>query len=270
MDGNIKLQLGLIWTLIRHYQIRSTGKVYSTKQAMLNWVNTLIPEHNVTNFSSDWNSGLALCALVDRIQPGLCPHHATLKPSNSLENCTLGMQLATDSLDIPQIIKPEVLNNQNVDETIVMTYLSMFCKPSMNQLLGWVKSKIPHQNVTNFKTDWNNGINLAAFIDAISPGLFPNWSSLDPHNALDNLTRAMNIAEQKLGVKPVLKPHEMADPNVDDLNVVTYISRFQYAQARSIPLPKECTASGPGLSKAFVGREVTFQVDALLNESTGN
>ena len=279
MDGNIKLQLGLIWTLIRHYQIRSTGKVYSTKQAMLNWVNTLIPEHNVTNFSSDWNSGLALCALVDRIQPGLCPHHATLKPSNSLENCTLGMQLATDSLDIPQIIKPEVLNNQNVDETIVMTYLSMFCKPSMNQLLGWVKSKIPHQHVTNFKTDWNNGINLAAFIDAISPGLFPNWSSLDPHNALDNLTRAMNIAEQKLGVEPVLKPDEMADPNVDDLNVVTYISRFQNAQA--IPLPEKCTASGPGLSKAFVGREATFRVDAtragigglyieMVSESSGS
>jgi filamin len=259
-DGNVKLELGLIWTLIRHYQIRSSGKVFSTKEAMLKWVNTLIPEHKITNFTTDWNNGLALCALVNRIQPGLIPHHETLKPENGLENCTLGMQVASEGLDIAYIVKAEHLNNPAVDELIVMTYISLFCRPSFKLILEWVRSKIPHQNVTNFKTDWNDGINLAALIEAISPGLFPSWSSLDPHNALENLKQGMDVAEQKLGVEPVLKPNEMADPNVDELNVVTYISRFQNIKA--IPLPERCVASGAGLTKAFVRRKTTFQVDS--------
>ena len=260
MDGNVKLILGLLWTLIRHYQIRSTGKGLSTKQAMLNWLNTLIPELKVANFSTDWNNGLALCALVDRIKPGLCPHHATLKPSNGLENCELGMELAKEGLDIPMIIKPMHLSHPDVDEMSVMTYISYFCNPAIKQLLEWIKSKIPYQNISNFKTDWNNGINLAALIEAVSPGLFPDWSTLDPHDALNNLTRAMDLAEQQLGVEPVLKPDEMADPSVDELNVVTYLSRFKNAKA--VPLPSKCVATGPGLTKAFVGKEATFQIDS--------
>lgn len=227
---------------------------------MLSWVNTLIPERKVANFTTDWNNGLALCSLVDRIQPGLCPQHGTLKPSNGLENCQLGMGLAADHLDIPQIIKPEHLNHPEVDEMSVMTYISYFCKPSITKLLAWVQSKIPHQNVTNFKTDWNNGITLAALIEAISPGLFPNWSSLDPHDSLGNLTKGIDIAEKELGVEPVLKADAMADPSVDELNVVTYITRF--LNAKAVPLPNNCVASGPGLSKGFVKKEAIFQVDA--------
>ena len=267
IDGNWKLSLGLLWTLVRHYQIRSSGKGLSTKEALLSWVNALIPEKNVTNFTSDWNDGIALCSLIDRIEPGLCPQHASLRPLDGLENCTLGMEIAQKSLDIPQIMEPARLNHPSVDEMSVMTYVSYFCAPVIKKLLAWVQSKIPQQNVSNFKTDWNNGINLAALLDAVCPGLFPDWSSLDPNDSVGNLTKAMDLAQDQLEVVPVLKPKEMADPSVDELNVVTYISRF--LNTKAIPFPDQCSAFGPGLTKAIIGKETAFQVDGT-RAGTGN
>ena len=259
MEGNKKLMLGLIWTLIRRYQIRSSGKKVSTKQAMLQWLETLIPEKHITNFSSNWNDGTALCTLVDRLRPGLCANHSVLNPENGLENCRLGMTLASNELGVPQILKPEHLNNPKMDEMSVMTYLSYFCKPHITDLLAWVQSKIPHQNVTNFVSDWNTGVNLAALLEAISPGLFPDWNQLDPHDAIGNLEKAMTAAEE-LGVARVLQPADFAAPDVDEINIVTYISRIQ--KCKPMSLPDRCTASGQGIVKAFVGREVHFEVNA--------
>ena len=258
-NGNLKLILGLIWTLIRHFQIRSTGKDISTKSALLAWVNTQIPDQHITNFTTNWNSGIALCALVDRIQPGLCPHYATLNVSKGENNCQLGMDIAEEKLNIPTLMEASDLNNKDVDELSVMTYVSYFFKPANNRLMKWIQSKIPDRKVTNFKTDWNNGVNLACLVDSIAQGVFPDCRSLDPHSSLENLVKAMKLAEDHLGVKPVIKPSQIADPNVDELNVVTYLSRFQYA--KPIPQPHEITCSGHGLQKAFVGRPAFFQAD---------
>ena len=258
-SGNLKLVLGLIWTLIRHFQIRSTGKDISTKNALLAWINTQIPDQKVTNFTTDWNDGIALCALVDRIQPGLCPQYATLRPADGLDNCQLGMDIADEKLNIPKLLEAVDLSHRDVDELSVMTYVSYFCKPANDQLMHWIQSKIPQQNVTNFKTDWNNGINLACLLDSLVPGSFPDCQDLDPHESLQNLVRAIKLAEDHLGVKPVIKASQLADPNVDELNVATYLSRFQYAKA--LPQPQEITCTGHGLRKAFVGRPAFFQVD---------
>ena len=251
--------MGLIWTLIRHFQIRSTGKDISTKNALLAWINTQIPDHKVANFTTDWNDGIALCALVDRIQPGLCPHYATLRPADGPDNCQLGMDIAEEKLDIPKLLEAVDLSNRDVDELSVMTYVSYFCKPANEQLMHWIRSKIPGKTVGNFKTDWNNGINLACLVNALVPGSFPDCRELDPHESLQNLVRGMKLAEEHLGVKPVIKPSQLADPKVDELNVVTYLSRFQYAKA--VPLPQEIACNGHGLRKAFIGRPTFFQVD---------
>ena len=213
----------------------------------------------MTNFTTDWNDGIALCALVDRIQPGLCPHYATLGRADGLDNCLLGMELAEDKLKIPRLLEAADFSNRDVDELSVMTYVSYFCKPANEQLMRWIQSRIPQQNITNFKTDWNNGINLACLLDSIVPGIFPDCRDLDPHDSLQNLVRAMKLAEEHLAVKPVIKSSQLADPKVDELNVATYLSRFQYAKA--LPQPQEVTCSGHGLHKAFVGRPAFFQAD---------
>ena len=55
------------------------------------------------NFTTDWNDGTLIAALVDAIAPGLCPEHVTMEPQNALENASLAMKLAEDWLGVPQV-----------------------------------------------------------------------------------------------------------------------------------------------------------------------
>lgn len=79
VDGNLKLILGLIWTLILHYSISmpmwdeeedEEVKQKTPKQRLLGWIQNKLPQLPVTNFSRDWQSGKALGALVDSCAPG--------------------------------------------------------------------------------------------------------------------------------------------------------------------------------------------------------
>lgn len=88
VDGNLKLILGLVWTLIQHYSIStpvwedeandSVSKL-TPEMRLLGWIQNKVPELPITNFSQDWQDGKALGALVDGLAPGtpsfsLTPH----------------------------------------------------------------------------------------------------------------------------------------------------------------------------------------------------
>ena len=55
------------------------------------------------NFTSDWNDGIAVAALVDACAPGLCPEADSMDPNNALQNATYAMTLADIWLGIPQV-----------------------------------------------------------------------------------------------------------------------------------------------------------------------
>ena len=61
-----------------------------------------------------------------------------------------------------------------------------------------------HSNITNFTTDWNNGLLLSALIDKLHPGLIPDLSSLDSNNGIENTQRALKNAEIHFDIPQVL------------------------------------------------------------------
>lgn len=74
-NHNLKLILGLVWTLILHYSISKQiwdfpnvelkSNEISAKEKLLTWIRAKLPaELSVTNFTSDWNNGILLGALV--------------------------------------------------------------------------------------------------------------------------------------------------------------------------------------------------------------
>ncbi|CAF0892142.1 unnamed protein product, partial [Didymodactylos carnosus] len=139
VDGKLKLILGLIWTLILHYSIslpmwefeqpdgQNQGRDATPKQKLMNWVQgKLPPELPITNFTSDWNDGRAIGALVDACAPGLYPDWADRDPRNALANAKEAMDLAEQWLGIPQLIQPQEMINPKVDEQSMMTYLSQY------------------------------------------------------------------------------------------------------------------------------------------------
>ena len=79
VDGNLKLILGLIWTLILHYSIsmpmwededEEDARKLTPKQRLLGWIQNKVPQMPINNFHRDWRDGKALGALVDNCAPG--------------------------------------------------------------------------------------------------------------------------------------------------------------------------------------------------------
>ena len=64
-----------------------------------------LTDKKVENFTSDWNDGTTIAALVDSMAPGLCPVYVVMKPETALKNATHAMQLAEDWLGIIQVVK---------------------------------------------------------------------------------------------------------------------------------------------------------------------
>jgi len=125
VDGNLKLILGLIWTLILHYSISmpmwdeddesavELAAQQTPKQRLLTWIQNKIPEMPITNFKSNWQDGLALGALVDNCAPGMCPEWVNWDPANKLENTTHAMNVADDKLGCAQVLTFLSLFNSN-------------------------------------------------------------------------------------------------------------------------------------------------------------
>ena len=65
---------------------------------------------------------------------------------------------------------------------------------------------IPDMDVKNLTKDWNDGIKIAALVDAVAPGLCPEYADMKPENALENASHAMKLAEDWLGVPMVSIP----------------------------------------------------------------
>ncbi|TGZ55158.1 hypothetical protein CRM22_010478 [Opisthorchis felineus] len=136
VDCRSKLILGLIWTLILHYSItiplwegeidHGQGQGPTPKQRLLSWLNNKLVDRPVKNFTTDWNDGTAIGALVDACAPGLCPDWRQWEPKQNLRNAREAMNAAEQWLDVPQLIRPEEMINPRVDEKAMMTYLSQF------------------------------------------------------------------------------------------------------------------------------------------------
>ena len=265
-----------MWALILRYQIAGVGgsddskeskeakkKRLNAKKLLLGYVNAALPGHNVTNFASDWNDGLNLSALVDSCKPGLIPDHASLNPDNALENITKAMDIAERELNVPQVMHPEDLAVEKPDDLSVMTYISGFCRPNSgghHALMDWINNKIPNQPVSNFTSDWVDGLSLGALTDAISEGEFPDGEQMKPDDAYKNCVESMDAAESLLGVKKTVPADEFADGDLDQLTRMTYLTQFRHATPNGNSLASTMKAVGPGITGDSAEKETNFLV----------
>ncbi len=147
------------------------------------------------------------------------------------------------------------------DELSVMTYLGYYCNresPGKNSLLDWIHEKIPHRNVSNFTTDWKDGVALACLADVVSGGQFPDYEDMTPDDPLTNATKSMEFAET-LGVPKTMSPEDFVDPTLDPLPLMTYLLYFKNATPSGDPLAG-ISAAGPGLSGDKAQKETNFVV----------
>lgn len=132
LDGNQKLILGLMWTLIKSFTVAEIDvEGVSGKDGLLLWVNRSLADYktvDVRNFSSSWSDGMAFCALIHRFYPSAIDFDK-LQPSNATENVTLAFKVAEERFKVPQLLNvADVAGHAKPDEKSIMTYVSMLFK----------------------------------------------------------------------------------------------------------------------------------------------
>ncbi|KAK2750413.1 hypothetical protein FQN57_003893 [Myotisia sp. PD_48] len=128
VDGNRKIILGLIWTLILRFTISDISEEGMTaKEGLLLWCQrktACYPGVEVRDFSASWNDGLAFCALLDIHRPDLIDFDS-LDKNDHRGNMQLAFDLATEEIGIPDLLDVEdVCDVAKPDEKSLMTYIA--------------------------------------------------------------------------------------------------------------------------------------------------
>uniref|UniRef100_A0A8C2BDI7 Microtubule actin crosslinking factor 1 n=1 Tax=Cyprinus carpio TaxID=7962 RepID=A0A8C2BDI7_CYPCA len=129
-DGNPKLTLGLIWTIILHFQI---SEIYvsgesgdlTAKEKLLIWSKQATegyPGLRCANFSSSWSNGHLFNALLHRYRPDLIDMEVVAQQSNR-ENLEQAFEIA-ESLGVTRLLDAEDVDVPSPDEKSVITYVS--------------------------------------------------------------------------------------------------------------------------------------------------
>jgi Ca2+-binding EF-hand superfamily protein len=128
VDGNRKIILGLIWTLILRFTISDINEEGMTaKEGLLLWCQrktACYDEVDVRNFTDSWNDGLAFCALLDIHRPDLIDYDA-LDKNDHKGNMQLAFDIANKEIGIPALLDVEdVCDVAKPDERSLMTYIA--------------------------------------------------------------------------------------------------------------------------------------------------
>ncbi|XP_069036320.1 spectrin family protein isoform X2 [Lepisosteus oculatus] len=135
VDGNHRLTLGLIWTIILRFQIQDISvetednkEKKSAKDALLLWCQMKTagyPNVNVHNFTTSWRDGLAFNAIVHKHRPDLIEFD-TLKRSNAHYNLQNAFNVAEKELGLTKLLDPEDVNVDQPDEKSIITYVATY------------------------------------------------------------------------------------------------------------------------------------------------
>lgn len=128
VDHNLKMILGMIWTLILRFQIQDISEEeLSAKEALLLWFQKKTKGYNgvnVQDFHRSFQDGLAFCAVIHKHRPDLLDFDS-LNPADKMGNLKLAFELADKHLDVPQILDPaDIVDTAKPDERSIITYCS--------------------------------------------------------------------------------------------------------------------------------------------------
>lgn len=170
VDGNPRLTLGLIWTIILRFQIQDitveqmdTSEVKSAKDALLLWCQMKTagyPNVNVRNFTTSWRDGLAFNALIHKHRPDIIEYNKLTK-ANPLQNLNNAFSVADQKLGLTPLLEAEDVNVEYPDEksiiTYVVTYYHYFSKMKADSVQGRRVGKVINQcrDYDNMINDYN-------------------------------------------------------------------------------------------------------------------
>lgn len=161
VDGNPRLILGLIWTIILRFQIQEieidvvglqfkflycfklnyfcffkqdeeneSSEKRSAKDALLLWCQRKTHGYqgvNIQDFTSSWRSGLGFNALIHSHRPDLFEYSTIVNAKNSnIDNLNHAFDMAASELGIPSLLDAEDVDCARPDEKSILTYVASY------------------------------------------------------------------------------------------------------------------------------------------------
>lgn len=184
VDGNPRLILGLIWTIILRFQIQEieidvdeeneSSEKKSAKDALLLWAQRKThgyPDVHITDFTSSWRSGLGFNALIHAHRPDLFDYNPLLQNKN-IDNLNHAFDVANNELGIPRLLDAEDVDQARPDEKSVITYVASYyhtfarmkneaksgrrIAKIIGQMMDADKMKISYEKLTTNLLEWIN------------------------------------------------------------------------------------------------------------------
>ncbi|XP_067896656.1 dystrophin isoform X2 [Heterodontus francisci] len=134
VDGNHKLTLGLIWSIILHWQVKDVMKGImanlqqtNSEKILLSWVRQSIRNYkpvNVVNFTSSWSDGLAFNALIHSHRPDLFNWKDVAKLESANERLDHAFTVAQQYLGIEKLLDSEDVATAHPDKKSIIMYIT--------------------------------------------------------------------------------------------------------------------------------------------------
>ncbi|KAM9412367.1 dystonin isoform 9-T9 [Salvelinus alpinus] len=182
-DGNPKLTLGLIWTIILHFQISEIhvcgeSEDMTAKERLLMWSQQMTEGYvgvRCDNFSSSWRDGRLFNAIIHKYRPDLVDM-ARVSAQTSRSNLEQAFGLA-ERLGVARLLDPEDVDVQTPDEKSVITYVSTLYDvfPKVPDGVDGINANdvdikwVEYQNMVNYLSQW-----LKHNVAVMSDRAFPN------------------------------------------------------------------------------------------------
>ncbi|KAF3834273.1 hypothetical protein F7725_025477 [Dissostichus mawsoni] len=130
-DGNPKLTLGLIWTIILHFQIsdiqvNGQSDDMTAKEKLLLWSQRMVEGYQglrCDNFTTGWRDGKLFNAIIHKHRPTLIDMGKVYRQSNQ-ENLEQAFSVAERDLGVTRLLDPEDVDVLHPDEKSIITYVS--------------------------------------------------------------------------------------------------------------------------------------------------
>jgi len=131
VNVEIKLILGLLWTLYRKYRIAIiTHQDKSSEEGLLLWCKNVTSDYqgvSIENFKQSFRDGLAFLALVHRFSPETTGvQFDKYSKDNPEANLNAAFEFAEKELHIPKLLDANEVMDGRVDERSLVLYTSLF------------------------------------------------------------------------------------------------------------------------------------------------
>ena len=219
-------------------------------KVLLDWVEVVVPEVKISNFTSDWKDGEALCSLVAAFAPSAISRD-DLDGKTNLEMTQHAMQVAQEQFDIKPFLTAEDFILPDFDQLSVMVYLTYF------RFIKEERRKLPYLLAIGSGI---TGAQIGAEVVLQIEG-----EELD-ESIVEVRVRSPDMSEVKVQSRSGT-PGFQYRPTVPGSYTVEV--KYSGEHVRGSPykvkhLPSlDSVTDGRGLSRACVGKEAEFSVDTL-------